>query len=158
MSPRNVIRQNQFVFMDFFGPMHDGDHILVLYDPFDELLVLAAMRATALNIVKAVLSLWIYIYGFIENLGHDNGQNLTSKIVTVFKYVMGMKAVNICQYTPWTNPSETKMRGLAQGITINKLAIDKYNLDGVYAQLDRNFPNSLNRNGPKNTKFSVKIK
>ena len=143
------LKQNEFVWLDLHGPMHDGKYILVMIDLFDHFMLLLSTKPTSLDVVTNILNGWIYKLGWIKKIGNDNGSNLTSKLNKVFLFCMEIIAKKIFEYSPWCNPSETEMRTLTKGIGINKYN-GKYfeNLGYIYQKL-----NLLQNNATKYAKY-----
>ena len=128
-------KPNEHVYMDLYGPMHDGKFILVMIDSFDGYLLLRAINPTSLSIVRIILFDWIYTFGFIKKITNDNGSYFVSKLMKVFCLVLGIHIAGIMAYSPWANKAEPLMRWVSKSMKINKFNYDNLALNKVYDQL-----------------------
>ncbi len=135
LNPYHSTAPNEKVFIDLFGPMHDGSFIIVMYDMFDGYLVLGRVYPTALNIIKFILHHWCYKLGFIKQLTGDNAAYFKSNLNKVYAIITNLHLGTILVYSPWTNLAETQMRSVRKGIHINKWSHDHTGLGLVYDKL-----------------------
>ena len=137
MSPYIAKKQNEFLFMDLYGPLWDNHFILVMYDIFDGYMLLERTANTALAIIKVIIFRWIMMFGFIKKLGNDCGSYFTSLLNKTCRFIMGIPDGDLNTYSPWTNPSESKMRSLCNSLKANKIAYDRFEVKQVYDKLDK---------------------
>ncbi len=135
MKVSTVSRNNQKVFQDLFGPMHDGFHLSIMIDLFDDWLDIQVVQPTSLDIIKKVLFKWNYTEGIIERLYNDRGSYYTSKLVKVYKYIVGTSDLNLIEYNPWINYAETQMKAVNKGLSINKYGYDNFLVNNLYMKL-----------------------
>ncbi len=122
-----VVRPNEKVYVDMFGPLWNGKGVLVCVDAFDSYLTLQMIGLSAIDFVRAVLFGWCYKLGFIRTLVSDRGTNFVNGLVNLFAFVYGIKKAHTIQYSPWCNIAESQMAALAKGLRINKLAYESLN-------------------------------
>ncbi len=137
LSPYTTSQPNERVFIDLFGPLHDGYFICVMYDLMDGYLVLKRVWPKAINIIKTILFHWCYKLGFIRYLTGDNASYFKSQLNKIYAIVTGVKLGHILSYSPWGNPAETQMKSVRKGIAINKWMHDQTGLGLVYDKLNR---------------------
>ncbi len=135
MSPYIVRAQNKMGFMDLFGPMHDGKYISILIDMFDDYLDLNVGSPTALDISKKVVLRWNYTEGVFERIYNDKGSYYTSKLMAIYKYIMGTQNLKIIGFNPWINFAESQMKAVNKSLSINKFAYDNYLVNNLYMKL-----------------------